>query len=313
MSDAFTTLTDRLRFPEGPIALSDGSCLVVEIEGRALTRVLPNGDLTVIAELEGGPNGAALGPDGWCYICNSGGWIYTAHENGQRPIAQAERNGWIERVHLRTGAVERLYTHAGSVPLRSPNDLVFDRHGGFYFSDLGKRGDRRIDWSSVYYAKADGSFITEVVHPIITPNGVGLSPDHSTLYAAETLTGRLWAFTLEAPGRIRPEPWPSPNGGRLVAGVPGYSLFNSLAVQADGAVCVATLFNGGITVIEPRGGAFAHRPMPDIYTTNICFGGADLRTAFITLSLSGRLVSMPWPAAGLKLEHSDFQFEGDTA
>ena len=78
--------------------------------------------------------------------------------------------------------------------------------------------------------------------------------------------------------------FPSPNGGELVAGLPGYQLFDSLAVDAEGNICVATLFNGGITVISPDGKSIEHVPMPDVYTTNLCFGGKDLRTAYVTLS-----------------------------
>ncbi len=308
MSDvpSFEVITAGLRFPEGPIALPNGRFIVVEIAGQALTMIEPDGSHHVLAQLDGGPNGAAMGPDGWCYVCNSGGWKYV-EENGQRrPIGQAEENGWIERVNIKTGAVEKLYTHAGDIPMRAPNDIIFDTHGGFYFTDLGKRGNRQIDWSSVYYAKPDGSSITEVIHPIITPNGVGLSPDGKTLYVAETLPGRLWAFGITSPGQLEKQPWPSPNGGRLVAGVPGYSLFDSMAVDSAGNICVATLFNGGITIVSPDGKSVEHMPMPDIYTTNICFGGPNLQTAYITLSSSGRLVKMPWPRPGTPLAHLNF-------
>jgi gluconolactonase len=62
-----------LRFPEGPIAMPDGSVVVVEMFGPRLTRVLPDGRTEVIAEIPGGPNGAAVGPDGAVYVCNNGG------------------------------------------------------------------------------------------------------------------------------------------------------------------------------------------------------------------------------------------------
>ena len=159
------------------------------------------------------------------------------------------------------------------MPLKGPNDLVFDRQGGFYFSDLGKVRAREMDRGAVYYAMADGSKITEVAFPMVTPNGVGLSPDEKTLYVAETEPARLWAFDIVAPGVLRKEPWPSPHGGRLVAGVGGYQRFNSLALDAEGRICVATLINGGITVISPDGRHIEHHPMPDPMTTNICFGG----------------------------------------
>jgi len=294
-----------LRFPEGPIAMPDGSVLLVEIRAGTLTRVMPDGARTVVAETGGGPNGAAIGPDGACYICNNGGFRWHEEGGSVRPVAQADdySGGRIERVDLETGAVSVLYSETAKGKLRGPNDIVFDAHGGFWFTDLGKGRARDMDRGGVYYAKADGSLIREVAYPLMTPNGIGLSPDGKRLYVAETATGRLWAYDIAAPGEIRPRPFPSPNGATLVAGLPGYQLFDSLAVDSAGNICVATLFNGGITVIAPDGKSIEHVPMPDIYTTNICFGGPELRTAFVTLSSSGRLVAMDWPRPGLALNY----------
>jgi gluconolactonase len=99
--------------------------------------------------------------------------------------------------------------------------------------------------------------------------------------------------------------WPSPHGGRLVVASPGgmYQRFDSLALEDNGSICVATLAHGGITVVAPDGSAFEHVPMPDTHTTNICFGGPELRTAYVTLSGSGRLVALEWPRPGLPLEY----------
>ena len=144
-----------------------------------------------------------------------------------------------------------LYDHCGPHKLLGPNDIVFDGLGGFYFTDLGKARARDRDWGGVYYALADGSKITEVAHPILTPNGIGLSPDGKTLYVAETETARLWAFDVLAPGVLAKQPFPSPHGGRLMAGLGGFQRFDSLAVDAAGNVCVATLVNGSVSVIAP--------------------------------------------------------------
>jgi gluconolactonase len=298
-------ITSGLRFPEGPVWMPDGSVLVVEIERRRLTRVAPDGRKTTVAETGGGPNGAAIGPDGACYICNNGGFEFREDEHGLRPILQAKdySGGRIERVDLATGAVTVLYCESTNGPLKGPNDLVFDRHGGFYFTDLGKVRDREWDRGAVHYAKADGSFITEVVFPAVTPNGIGLSPNGRTLYVAETEPARLWAWDILEPGVLRKQGYPSPHGGRLIAGVGGYQRFDSLAVDGAGNICVATLVNGGITVIAPDGGSVRHIPMPDRMTTNICFGGPDLATAYVTLSLSGRLASFPWERPGLRLAY----------
>ena len=298
-------VADGLRFPEGPVAMPDGSVVLVEIERRTLTRVQPDGTKTVIVQLGGGPNGAAIGPDGKCYICNNGGFKWTEDETGLRPVLQADdySGGRIERVDLDTGAVETLYTESDQAPLRGPNDLVFDRHGGFYFTDLGKGRRRDLDRGGVCYARADGSLIREVCFPMITANGCGLSPDGTVLYVAETEPARLWAFDLDGPGQIRRQPWPSPHGGRLVTGSANFQRFDSLAVDCDGNICVATLVHGGISIIAPDGSSVRHVPMPERWVTNICFGGPDLRTAFITLSSTGRLVSCAWERAGTPLAY----------
>jgi len=300
-------ITTGLRFPEGPVAMPGGSVLVVEIERRCLTRVLPDGTKEIVATPGGGPNGAAIGPDGKCYICNNGGFEFIQDpEHGLRPVVQAwdYSGGRIERIDLETGAVEVLYRGTPEVQLRGPNDIVFDAEGGFYFTDLGKRRQRDLDYGAVFYARADGSLLRLVAFPMVTPNGIGLSPDGRTLYVAETEAARLWAFDILEPGVLARQPWPSPHGGRLVAQPGGaYQRFDSLAVEANGNICVATLAHGGITIISPDGSSIEHVPMPDLHTTNICFGGPDLKTAYVTLSGSGRLVALPWPRPGLALNY----------
>ncbi|BBK40069.1 hypothetical protein STVA_00890 [Allostella vacuolata] len=307
-------ITSGLRFPEGPVAMPDGSVLLVEIAAGRLTRVAADGTRSTVSQIGAGPNGAAIGPDGQCWICNNGGFKWHDEPGMLRPVLQADdySGGRIERVDLATGAVTRVYDtvngdQAGGFGLRGPNDLVFDAHGGVWFTDLGKARARDMDRGAVCYARADGSGIREVIQPMVTPNGIGLSPDGRTLYVAETEPGRLWAFDITAPGEILKHPWPSPHGGRLVVGLDGYQRFDSLAVQADGAICVATLMSGRITIVDPDGGNLRFVEMPEPYPTNICFGGPDRKTAYITLSMTGRLVAMDWPVPGAALNYLDRQ------
>ena len=295
-------ITQGLMFPEGPIAMDDGSVILVEIRRGTLTRVLPDGAQEIVAETGGGPNGAAIGPDGRVYVCNNGGFEW--HDVGPLTLPGHQpadyTGGSIQCVDLKTGEVETLYTACEDHPLKGPNDIVFDSQGGFWFTDHGKTRERERDTTGIYYASTDGMTIREVIFPTDAPNGIGLSPDESRLYAAETHTGRVFVWNLSAPGQVEPNPM-SANGGPLLAGLPGMQLLDSLAIDAEGNVCVATLANGGITVISPDGQSIEHIPMPDPLTTNICFGGADLRTAFITLSATGRLVATEWATPGLKL------------
>jgi len=298
-------ITSGLQFPEGPVALADGSVLVDEIRRGTLTRVARDGRKTIVAETGGGPNGAAIGPDGKVYVCNNGGFEW--HDLGGLTVPGNQPDdyigGRIQRVDLDTGKVEDLYTACDGHPLRGPNDIVFDAAGGFWFTDHGKLRERDRDRTGVFYARADGSRIEEVIFPLDAPNGVGLSPDGTRLYVAETWTGRVWWWELDAPGDIVQTIGFGPGGGSLLAGLPGYQLFDSLAVDGEGNVCVATLVNGGITVIAPNGDVVEHVSTGDPLTTNICFGGPDLRTAFITLSGTGRLVATEWPRPGLRLAY----------
>ena len=295
-----------LLFPEGPVVMPDGSVIVVEINGRRLIRCPGDGTSEVIAELGGGPNGAALGPDGMIYVCNNGGFNWVTHDDGYlRPHGRWDdyETGSIQRVDPATGAVEVLYSECEGEPLRGPNDIVFDTHGGFYFTDHGKSWGRLMDRGALFYAAADGSFIREVAFPLITPNGVGLSPDGETLYVSETETGRVWSFPVTAPGVLAKEPWPSPAGGRFLGGPQGYQRFDSMAIEEGGNVCVASLVRGGISVFAPDGGLIEFWEAPEPYCTNIAFGGPDMRKAFVTLSGYGRLIEVDWPRAGLKLAY----------
>jgi gluconolactonase len=293
-----------LEFPEGPVALPDGSVLVVEIRRKTVSRVSPRGEISVVARTGGGPNGLAMGPDGKAYLCNSGGfeWIDDP-EHGTRPGNQAPDydGGRIERIDLATGKVERVIERSNKRKLRGPNDIVFDKHGGFWFTDIGKSRENEREHGGVCYVAPGATEAREVIYPMVQPNGIGLSADEDKLYVAETITGRLWSFDLAAPGEIVRKPYPSPNGGTLVAGLPGYQLLDSLALDSRGNICVATLQNGGITVISPDGRNISHIPVPDRHTTNICFGGPDLRTAYISCSGIGKLLAMEWPCPGLPL------------
>ena len=298
----FTELTSGLKFPEGPIATTDGNVIVVEMFGKRITRIAPDGTKTTLAEVPGGPNGIAFGPDGALYVCNNGGSFTEVDFLGLTfpgPFEPSNYSGGkIQRLDLASGELRDLYTECNGNPLRGPNDLVFDAAGGMWFTDHGIRHGRSADLTGIYYATCDGSSITEVVFPCEAPNGIGLSPDGNTLYWAETFTGRVHQAQIASPGVLAG--YSSLDPANCLCGLPGLQLLDSLAVDGAGNVCVATLGlqAAGITVISPTGEIVEQILTGDPLTTNICFGGD---TAYLTLSGTGRVVSMPWRHGGLRL------------
>ncbi len=302
---AMREIATGLKFPEGPVAMDDGSIILVEIAAGRVTRVKPGGKTQTIARPGGGPNGAAIGPDGALYVCNNGGsFTYTKRQGLMIPghAPEDHKGGRIERIDIASGKVEVLYDACDGERLMGPNDIVFDSHGGFWFTDYGITTATRRTHGALYYAKADGSKITRVLRELITPNGVGLSPDGNTVYYAETFTARLWSLPLEKPGKGKRVEGFTP--GVFVGAFPGMAYFDSLGVQADGGVCIATILAGGITTFWPGTKRVKHTPLPDPLITNICWGGKTMKTAYITASGTGKLLAVDWPKAGLRLNYN---------
>jgi gluconolactonase len=311
----FRVLASGLEYPEGPVYRPDGSVLVVEIRKGTLTRVAPDGTTATVATLGGGPNGAAVGPDGAIYVCNNGGmnWIQLPGTPATLPLLipttqpASYVTGSIQRVTGSTSTT--LYSQCNGNRLCSPDDLVFDAKGGFWFTDWGKQRATDRDITAVYYAQADGSKIVQAIPPQgypvnrSAPNGIALSPKDSRLYVAETYARWILYWELKSEGVIAPS---SRLDGSylLTAKIPYQGTLDSIAVDEAGNVYAATMLPrgqdpkvaGGITVISPEGEILEFIELmvegkPEPLPSNLCFGGPDRRTAFITLAGTGRLVA----------------------
>lgn len=297
-----TRLATGLHFPEGPVALSDGSLLCVEVLAGYLAHVGPDGKVRRIADVGGGPNGTALGPDGACYVCNNGGLTsddlarLAAGDDGDvEPLPQ----GSIQRVDLKSGTFELLYGADAGSPLLSPNDLVFDALGGFYFSDYGSVNRASPQAGAIYYAAADGSRLARIDGAFVRPNGVGLSPAGDRLYVAETASGRLWSLAIAVPGD------PGTIGSPELLYEDASLSMDSLAVQADGKICVACPHNDLIVRVASDGAA-ERIATPPGSPANLAFGGPGMRTAFVTFLRSGEVHALAWDAPGLQLHFNPY-------
>jgi gluconolactonase len=166
-------------------------------------------------------------------------------------------------------------------PLRAPNDLTLDSHGGFYFTDPG--GSREAPIGTVHYVDAQGATHL-AAGGLRVPNGLALRPDGLTLLVAETVPNRILEFPVVAPGelglmRVFAE-LPSKEG---VAAEP-----DGMALDSEGNLYVAHLNMGAVEVLDPQGKLLRSLPGGNYDVSNLVFGGPDLNRLFITGSVGHR-------------------------
>jgi gluconolactonase len=279
-------IAEGLVFPEGPAFDRAGKLYAVELRAGRVSRIAPGGRPEVFALTGGSPNGAAFGPDGALYVCNAG-------ERDAQTGRPDGRSGRLERI-TPEGKVEVIGRADDKGPMHSPNDLVFDAHGGFYYTDPAWGGVVG-QWTPghVGYRSRDGK-LRRLHTGFSFPNGIGITPDGNTLVVAESIGGRLHAFEIRETGVLGPPREYSALGSDVVP--------DGFAFDSAGFALVAGHGNGKLFVVPPQGGApVGTLAFEDPGVTNVCFGGADLRTLFVTEAGLGRIVALDWERPGLVL------------
>ena len=262
-----------LAFPEGPV-WRDGALDVVEIEAGRISRWSPGGGVTTVATTGGGPNGAALGPDGALYVTQNGGM---------------RREGRVTAGILRVrpeGTVETVTSSVAGLTLDGPNDLAFGPDGRLWFTDPRGAADPRHNDQpgrifAIDAATGEGELVIEL--PPVFPNGIGLLVD-GTLVWTESFTLRVMRLVDGRPEQL--------------AQLPDHHYPDGFCVGADGRLYVATTYAHCVTVLD--GDRIVGRLMcgDGSMATNCCFGGTDL---YVTESRHGTLWRFPLGVEGLPL------------
>jgi gluconolactonase len=277
-----------LDMPEGPCLSRNGSLFVVEIGAGWVTAIdVAAGQARRHGRTGGGPNGCALGADGFLYVANNGG-VQRGEEFVDVTVVHGP--GRIERCDPQTGEVEVAFAKGSSGDFSGPNDLAVDSDGGLWFTDPG-HGDVKEPRGRIYYASPGGQ--PEVVAGGYQYcNGLAFTPDGSSLLVAETGSRSLWRHPVDR-GKL---------GEReLFARLPRGGGPDGLCLDSSGNVVVAGAFLGCIFVYDEQGNEVEVIEVPDRLVTNVAFGGDGLSTLFATLTMNGELVAIEWPVPGLPL------------
>ena len=249
----------KVGFLEGPSVDRDGNLLCVDIQAGRVYRISPAKKWEIVVEYDGTPNGLKLHKDGRAFI--------------------ADRKNGLMVLDTKTGAIECLLSgpKAGA-KFKGLNDLHFAANGDLYFTDQGRSG-LQDPTGHVYKLTAGGSLET-VIANAPSPNGLVLSKRENALYVAVTRANAVWRIDLDdaakRAGLFAQLPCAGPDG---------------VALDDDGNVIVAHPTLGGVWVYNRIG-----LPLQLIatcageMTTNICYGGPDNKSLFITESRTGSIL-----------------------
>lgn len=309
--------------PEAPTILPGGDASLVEFVSGTVWRVAADGSRKAIAHPGPGVAGTAVGRDGALYVvkldtrgfgrgpppgAGDAGHGEADHGDsgqtgsaagGPRPSAGGgppplePSPAAILRVDLASGRTTTLYTQFEGKDLKGPDDLVIDRYGDLWITDI-------MD-SAVYLARPDGKRLRKVISGVRGVNGIALSPDGRSLYIVGN--GKLLAYTLERRGQLtsRPDGKGGEPAAREVAVLPaGIHEPDGLKTDADGNILLAC-WGDGILAYSPKGDLLAHVRLPGQLVINMALGGIGHHTLYAAVhpadSMSGGLMAMSWPAS----------------
>lgn len=255
-------LADEFQFTEGPTADAAGNVFFTDQPNNRILRWSVAGKLSPFAQPAGRANGMCFDARGNLLVCadeNTELWLIPAAS-----VARGTLDG--KQVLAREYRGQRL---------NGPNDVWAHPGGALYFTDpFYKRpwwswDQMPQDGQHVYRLAPDHQTLTRVADGLKQPNGIVGTPDGRTLYVADIGDRKTYRFTIREDGSLTDR-----------------TLFCELG--SDGMTLDAKgnlyLTGRGVTVFDPAGRQIEHIPVPEHWTANVCFGGADRQTLFITAS-----------------------------
>ena len=225
-------------------------------------RTAPTGEVGVVSEFDGEPNGLKIHKDGRIFVAD--------YKNG------------IVNINPSTGKVTPLLERAWLERFRGVNDLTFASNGDLYFTDQGQTG-MHDPTGCVYRLRANGQ-LDCVLDNVPSPNGLVLNAQENVLYLAVTRQNCVWRVRLLPDGTAT-------NGGVFVRLSGGLAGPDGLALNEEEGLTIAHAGYGVVWICNRLGDpVIAVRSPVGIYTTNVAYGGADRRYIYITESYTARIL-----------------------
>lgn len=264
-------LHTKFTFTEGPAADRDGNVYFTDIPNQKIHKVDTKGKLTLFRDKSNRANGLMVNAKGEVVACEMAGQVVAYGTDGKSRRVLADK-------------------HDGK-PFNAPNDLVLDKQGGVYFTDPSFGAAKALPQgkTAVYYLALDGK-TTRLVDDLPNPNGVILSPDEKTLYVIPSGQADMMSYPVEGPGKLGTGKvfctLKQREGGKNSGG-------DGLTVDVKGNLYITSQL--GLQVFDPAGKLLGIIKVPE-QPANVTFGGADLKTLYVTARTS--LYTIPMEVAG---------------
>jgi gluconolactonase len=262
-------LSGDFKFTEGPAADAEGNVYFTDQPNDRILKWSTDGKLTTFLQPCGRSNGLCFDSDGNLWAC-------------------ADEKNELWRIDPKGKATVVVKDYKGKL-LNGPNDVWIRPDGGLYFTDpfykraYWKRGPKEQDCEAVFYLSPDRKTLMRVVDDLQQPNGIIGTPDGKALYVADFKGSKTLAYDIEADGTLKNK--------RLFCKLGS----DGMTIDQEGNVY---LTGKGVTVFDKTGKQIEQIPVPELWTANVCFGGKDKQTLFITASKSLYSLKMRVKGAG---------------
>jgi gluconolactonase len=249
-------LASDFTFTEGPASDSQGNVFFTDQPNDRILKWSTDGKLSTFMHPCGRANGLSFDRQGNLWAC-------------------ADEKNELWRIDAAGKTTVILKGFEGKL-LNGPNDVWIQPTGGLYFTDpyykrdYWKRGPKESP-ECVYHVSPDGQSVTRVTEDLKQPNGIIGTSDGKTLYVADIGAQQTFRYSIQPDGTLK--------GKKLFCSMGS----DGMTIDEQGNVY---LTGKGVTVFDPAGNQIEHIDVDEPWTANVCFGGKDRRTLFITASKS---------------------------